>query len=164
MQVAEKTFAELYQRHASSALRLAFLLVGDRSKAEDVVADAFVRVLPPWEKGLVLDFGPYLRRAVVNGVRGDFRRRARADRAFALVPEVEDVPDLGSLVANRSAVAAALRSLPARQRAAIVLRYFEDLREREIAELLDCPIGTVKATLSRGLTKLRALLEEGTHG
>jgi RNA polymerase sigma-70 factor (sigma-E family) len=163
VQVAQETFADLYRRHASSAVRLAFLLVGDRSKAEDVVADAFLRVLPQWEKGHVLDFGPYLRRAVVNGVRGDFRRDARADRALALVPDVEDVPDLGLLVADRSAVAAALRSLPARQRAAIALRYFVDLPEREIAELLDCPVGTVKATLSRGLVKLRAFLEEGIH-
>jgi RNA polymerase sigma-70 factor (sigma-E family) len=157
--VVEPTFAELYDGHATHALRLAVLLVGDRGRAEDLVADAFTRVLPHWRRGEIIDFGPYLRTAVVNGFRASIRREAR-ERS---VPEpVEEVGDLADLVSDRAALDAALRRLPDRQRLAIVLRYFEDLPEREVATLLECPIGTVKATVSRGLIKLRSLLEEET--
>jgi RNA polymerase sigma-70 factor (sigma-E family) len=154
-----ETFDELYGRHATPALRLAVLLVGDRARAEDLVAEAFARVLPRWRKGEVLDFGPYLRTAVVNEFRSRLRREARAPE---LGPVVE-VEDLSELVADRAALADALRRLPDRQRAAIVLRYFEDLPERDTAELLGCSVGTVKSSVSRGLARLRDLLEEHAH-
>lgn len=153
------TFDELYDQHVTRALRLAVLLVGDRHRAEDLVAEAFSRVLPHWRRGDVLDFGPYLRTAVVNEYRAGIRRDARGV-PFAAAPEVAD---LASLVADRAALGAALRALPDRQRAAIVLRYFEDLPELEVARLLDCPVGTIKATVHRGLSRLRTLLEEHTH-
>ena len=153
------SFDELYERHATRALRLAVLLVGDRSRAEDLVAEAFSRVLPRWRGGEVLDFGPYLRTAVVNEFRGQLRRAARPEPPG---PVGED-PDLADLVADRAALAAALAELSERQRAAIVLRYFEDLPEREVAALLGCPVGTVKALVHRGLHRLRALLEEVSH-
>jgi RNA polymerase sigma factor (sigma-70 family) len=107
----------------------------------------------------VLDFGPYLRTAVVNEFRSRLRREARAPE---LGPVVE-VEDLSELVADRAALADALRRLPDRQRAAIVLRYFEDLPERDTAELLGCSVGTVKSSVSRGLARLRDLLEEHAH-
>jgi RNA polymerase sigma-70 factor (sigma-E family) len=159
----EETYADLYERHSTPALRLAVLLVGDRSKAEDLVADAFTQVLPHWRRGAVLDFGPYLRTAVVNGFRGTVRRKGWRDRDLVVADDVDEAVDLADLVTDRAALGAALRQLPERQRAAIVLRYFEDLPEREVAELLDCPVGTVKATVSRGLVKLRSLLEEHTN-
>jgi RNA polymerase sigma-70 factor (sigma-E family) len=151
---AGEAFDELYDRHATRALRLAVLLVGDRDRAEDLVADAFTRVLPHWRRGSVLDFGPYLRTALVNGFRARIRRDARE---HDLVAPVDDAPvDFGDLLA------AALRQLPDRQRCAIVLRYYEDLPEREVAELLDCPLGTAKASIWRGLARLRTLLQEDT--
>jgi RNA polymerase sigma-70 factor (sigma-E family) len=154
-----ETFDELYGRHATPALRLAVLLAGDRARAEDLVAEAFIRVLPHWRLGEVLDFGPYLRTAVVNEFRSRLRKQAREPE---LDPVVE-VDDLADLIADRAALAGALRRLPDRQRAAIVLRYFEDLAERETAELLGCSIGTVKSSVSRGLVRLRELLEEHAH-
>jgi RNA polymerase sigma factor (sigma-70 family) len=125
---AGEAFDELYERHATRALRLAVLLVGDHDRAEDLVADAFARVLPHWRRGSVLDFGPYLRTALVNGFRARIRRDAREHGLASPVgdPEV----DLGDLIADRSLLAAALRQLPDRQRCAIVLRYYEDLPER----------------------------------
>jgi RNA polymerase sigma-70 factor (sigma-E family) len=154
-----ETFDELYGRHATPALRLAVLLVGDRVRAEDLVAEAFARVLPRWRKGEVLDFGPYLRTAVVNEFRSGLRRESRAPK----LGPVDEVEDLSDLVADRAALTDALRRLPDRQRAGIVLRYFEDLSERDTAELLGCSVGTVKSSVSRGLTRLRELLEEHAH-
>lgn len=160
MSEAGEAFDELYDRHATRALRLAVLLVGDRDRAEDLVADAFARVLPHWRRGTVLDFGPYLRTAVVNGFRARIRRDARE---HDLAAPVDDAPvDFGDLIADRTLLAAALRQLPDRQRCAIVLRYYEDLPEREVAELLDCPLGTAKASIWRGLARLRTLLQEDT--
>jgi RNA polymerase sigma-70 factor (sigma-E family) len=155
-----ETFDELYDRHATPALRLAVLLVGDRDRAEDIVAEAFTRVLPRWRLGEVVDFGPYLRAAVVNEFRGRLRREARVPDQPA--PAIEP-DDLAGLVADRAALLEALRGLPGRQRAAIVLRYFEDLAERDTAELLGCSVGTVKSSVSRGLLRLRELLEERSH-
>jgi RNA polymerase sigma-70 factor (sigma-E family) len=159
VEVAE-SFDELYDLHATRALRLAVLLVGDRDVAEDLVADAFARVLPHWRRGSVLDFGPYLRTAVVNAFRARIRRDAR-EHDLAVPPAPAD-DDLAELIADRAALGAALRRLPDRQRAAIVLRYYEDLSERDVAELLGCPLGTAKASIWRGLARLRTLLQEDT--
>lgn len=149
---------ELYARHAPGAARLAFLLTGERDLAEDVVQDAFVRVAGRFAGLRSPDaFDAYLRRTVVNLCRGQWRRR-RTERAHArrqpAVPH-EWQPD----VAARDEMLRALRALPERQRAAVVLRYYEDLSERQTAEVLGCAVGTVKSLVSRALTTLRAELE-----
>jgi RNA polymerase sigma-70 factor (sigma-E family) len=151
---------ELYRDHADPALRLAYLLTGDRGLAEDLVQEAFVRVggrfvhLRDPEA-----FGAYLRRAVVNLANSHFRRR-RVERAYLTRATSDAAVRAGSSqagppVEDRDQLWQALGRLPQRQRAAIVLRFYEDLSEARIAELLRCRPGTVKSLLSRGLEAMR---------
>lgn len=154
-------FDELWDRHAARAMQLAGLLTGDAAAAEEVVAEAFARVLPRWRSGSVDAFWPYLRTAVVNQVRG----RARKARSARLWRQRQPAPT-GSAspehdVAERAALAGALARLAPLQRRALVLRYFEDLSEADTARLLGCGVGTVKSSTSRGLARLRELLAEG---
>jgi RNA polymerase sigma-70 factor (sigma-E family) len=149
---------ELYLRYADDATRLAYLLTGDRALAEDMVQDAFVRLAGRLahlrDEGA---FEPYLKRTVVNLARSHWRRR-KVERAHlertssAPGADVRTEPDLG----DRDALWHALAALPARQRTALVLRFYEDMSERRIAEVLGCRPGTVKSLVSRGLARLRA--------
>lgn len=156
------TFAEVFNAHHRGAVRLAWLLTSDPHAAEDVVAEVFAKVWVQWEKGRVDDVGPYLRRAVVNQVRSRHRRRAVALREF----ERRKGDDRGVRLhdqdaSDRDEMWQALQRLPDRQRAAIVLRYYEDLSEAETAEILGVSVGTVKSQTSRGLDRLRELVEWG---
>ncbi len=154
---ARLSLAELYERSAPGAIRLAYLLTGDRSVAEDITQDAFVRVsgrLAHLREGGAFD--AYLRRAVVNLSKNHFRRRA-VERAFlertrpATVTAGHEQP-----LVDREATMAALARLPQRQRAAIVLRFYEDLTEDAIAQILRCRNGTVRSLVTRGVQALRA--------
>src|SRR6185503_18428426 len=150
---------ELYRRHAGGAVRLAYLLLQDRAVAEDIVQDAFVRVA-----GRLVHlrdpgaFDAYLRRTVVNLSHSYVRRRvveraflkretAAAERGTALWPS--------SSLEDRELLWKAMGRLPERQRVAIVLRFYEDLPEAQVAEILRCRPGTVKSRVSRGLEALR---------
>lgn len=152
--------AELYRTHAPAAARLAYLLTGDRSLAEDLVQEAFVRLFGRWrdlrDPGA---FPAYLRTTVVNLARSQFRR-SRVERAYlereALRPDPPPA-DTG----ERHEMWAALQRLSPRQRAAIVLRYYEDLTEAQTADVLRCPVGTVKSLVWRGMQQLRAELSRG---
>jgi RNA polymerase sigma-70 factor (sigma-E family) len=151
------SLSELYERSAPSAVRLAYLLTGDRSVAEDITQDAFVRVsgrLAHLREGGAFD--SYLRRAVVNLAKNHFRRRA-VERAYLerARPEVAS-PGHEHPYVEREATMAALARLPQRQRAAIVLRFYEDLSEDTIAEILRCRNGTVRSLVTRGVQALRA--------
>jgi RNA polymerase sigma-70 factor (sigma-E family) len=152
-------FGELFAAHQDRALRLAYVLCGDAAAAEDVVADAFARMYPRWRRGDVDDPGAYLRRAVVNHVRGRFRRLATQRRHEATRAATRHRPDLEALVAQRESVRAALLSLPPRQRAAVVLRHLEDMSEADTAALLGISVGAVKSSVARGLERLRLALE-----
>jgi RNA polymerase sigma-70 factor (sigma-E family) len=154
-------FAAVFAAHRRDVYRLASLLCGNHSSAEDAAADAFARVYPHWVDGEVDDVAAYLRRAVVNQVQTGFRRRfaelRRMDRFSGdgrgpVVPEDQ--------VADHDEVSRALRRLPPRQRAAVVLRYFNDLSEAEVAATMGTSVGTAKSHLSRGLDRLHELLEE----
>jgi RNA polymerase sigma-70 factor (sigma-E family) len=150
---------ELYRRHAGDAARLAYLVTGDRALAEDIVQEAFVRMYGRFRDLRNPDaFDVYLRRTVVNLARSHFRRR-KVERKH--LPRVEDEPsaeppDLG----ERERLWTVLQSLPERQRTAIVLRFYEDLSEATTAEVMGCPVGTVKSLVSRGLERLRAIVVE----
>lgn len=148
-------FEELYATHAPDALRVAYLLVGDKPQAEDIVQDAFVRVLGRFGELRKPDaFRTYLMRAVVNLSKNYFRRRSlerhhvRASRpAIVSGPERDD--DLLD----------ALKRLPERQRAVLVLRYCEDLTEHDTAEILQTSTKAVKSLVTRGLAALREMEE-----
>lgn len=153
---------ELYQRHVSDAVRLAYLLTGDRALAEDLVQDAFLKLFGRYRDLRDPQAFPwYLRRTVVNLARSNFRKR-RVERAYAQGPGRpvnEEV--LGPDVESRDLMWRSLFVLPERQRAALVLRYYEDLSEAKIAEVLRCPEGTVRSLISRGTQALRAVMQGG---
>jgi RNA polymerase sigma-70 factor (sigma-E family) len=151
------TLEEFYLRSAPAGIRLAYLLTGDRQLAEDVVQDAFVRFVRRFrylrDPGA---FDAYLRRTIVNLVKNHTRRaileRAHLRRIAGEPARIQTGSEIESFEAMRSA----LLGLPERQRAAIVLRYYEDLPEAEIADLLRCRPATVRSLISRGLRALRA--------
>jgi RNA polymerase sigma-70 factor (sigma-E family) len=147
--------ATAYAEHAPGLARLAFLLTGDARLAEDLVQEAFVRAVGRFvhlrrPEALYA----YLRRTVVNLV-GKHARRAKLERAY--VAERRSGSRAASLpdVALQEELWSALRTLPHRQRAALVLRFYEDLSEPETARVLGCAVGTVKSLVHRGLAALR---------
>jgi RNA polymerase sigma-70 factor (sigma-E family) len=150
---------DLYAAHAPDAVRLAYLLTGQRHLAEDLVQEAFVRLFGRFRDLRNPDaFGAYLRTTVVNLARSHFRRR-RVERAY--VERVGREPRPVAVDTERGdELWGALQRLRPRQRAAIVLRYYEDLTEAQTAEVLRCAVGTVKSLVSRGIDQLRRDLNE----
>jgi RNA polymerase sigma-70 factor (sigma-E family) len=147
---------EMYVRLAPESIRLAYLMTGDRAVAEDLAQEAFVRFVGRFHSLRDLGaFDAYLRRTIINLSKNYFRRRAleRSDlqRQAGLRLPVQEERDVSEYEAMRQA----LLGLPARQRAAIVLRYYEDLPEAQIAELLRCRPATVRSLVARGLEALR---------
>jgi RNA polymerase sigma-70 factor (sigma-E family) len=148
--------AELYTSHAAEAIRLAYMLTGDRVLAEDLVQDAFVKLAGRLVHLRDPDaFDAYLRRTVVNLANSYFRRK-RVERAYLRRSVLEparsaDAPDTG----RAEELWNGLQQLPARQRTAIVLRIYEDLPEQRVAEILGCRPGTVRSLVSRGLVGMR---------
>jgi len=153
-----RSLAALYERHAPDAIRLAFLLTGDRMLAQDLVQDAFARLIGRLAHLRTREgFDAYLRRTIVNLSRDYFRRRKvertyLARQASLRAPSTTMEPD----VAGHAAMRAALMALPARQRAAIVLRFYEDMTDRQVSEVLRCRPATVRSLISRGVQSLRA--------
>jgi RNA polymerase sigma-70 factor (sigma-E family) len=146
------TFAELYRAHYGPMVRLAYLLVGSNEVAEELVQDAFVRVHRRWD-GAERP-AAYLRAAVVNACRSH-HRRLRRERSRP--PEAAEAVGLPT---RDHDLLEALARLPDRQRAALVLRFYEDLPEADIAAALGCRPGTVKSLLHRGLAELRKVVGE----
>jgi RNA polymerase sigma-70 factor (sigma-E family) len=154
-------FAEVFATHHTDALRLAYLLCGDRHRAEDITADAFVKLYRRWSRGGIDNPRAYLRRCVVNETTSRFRRLA-VERREAAKRSGDDrgMRTAEDQLVDADAVATALAALPQRQRTAVVLRYFADLPEREAAELMGVSVGTIKSTVSRGLDRMKILLAE----
>jgi RNA polymerase sigma-70 factor (sigma-E family) len=151
--------AELYERHAPAAGRLAYLLTGDLALAEDLVQEAFVRVVGRFRHLRVPDaFEAYLRRTIVNLHTSQLRRN-RVERAYlereGRAPNEATMPD----VVAREELWRAVLALPPRQRAAIVLRFYEDLSERETADALGCSTTAAKSLVARAMQTLRAQIE-----
>jgi RNA polymerase sigma-70 factor (sigma-E family) len=167
---ADHAITELYAAHWTRLVRLAWLLVRDQSIAEDAVQDAFVATHRRWES--IRDSGrvvAYLQTAVVNRCRSLQRhavvvdRQNRADAAAADVPGRASHSSAETMVLasdERRTVLDALERLPQRQREVLVLRYYEDLSEAQIARVLDISPGSVKAHAHRALTTLRATMEQ----
>jgi RNA polymerase sigma factor (sigma-70 family) len=139
--------------------RLARLLTGSAQDAEDLVAEAVARTLPRWRAGAVADPESYLRRVTVNlAGRGWKRRRLAARRDRAALDWLPTATAGDQQVAERQRVLRAVLRLPPRRRAIVALRFYDDLPEAAIAEVLGIRLGTVKSQLSRGLEQLRGEL------
>lgn len=145
-------------------IRLAVVMLGDRPAAEDVVQEAFCGLYRRWahlaDPAKALS---YLRSAILNGCRSELRRRIRAQRRPAqepAAPATASAEYTALIGEEHREVLAALRRLPPRQREALVLRYYLDLAEPEIAATMRISQGTVKSTTSRALAALGRLLEE----
>lgn len=150
----------LYRDHALGLTRLAYVMLGDRQAAEDVVQEAFCNVYLAWgrlpEHDRVLG---YLRNSVLNGCRSAVRRSKRVPRVLS-VPWGSS-PEADVIVGEEQrAAAAALRQLPTRQREVLVLRYYAELPELEIARLMGVSRGTVASTTARALAALGRKLKE----
>jgi RNA polymerase sigma-70 factor (sigma-E family) len=144
------SFADCYRDSYAEMVRLATLLTGSVEDARDVVQDAFVKLHGAWTR--VDRPNAYLQRTVVNGCHSWHRRRHLDRTRVAPVTLVTDTPAGDELTA-------ALASLPDRQRAALVLRFYLDLTERDIATVLGCRVGTVGSLIHRGLAELRRTVE-----
>lgn len=156
-------FAPLYDEHHERLFRVALLLChGNRMAAEDATAEAFIKVYSVWAESTIKHFFAYARQTLLNEVLGQQRRSevARrhirsqgADGRGQRAPE-DDIVDGAEAFAL-------LGKVPPRQRAALVLRFYEDLSYEQIATALDVSLGTVKAQISTGLTKMRELMGAG---
>ena len=150
----------LLAERGNALLATAALLTGGRVAGEDLLQAALERVMRNWHRVQAVASGEgiegYLRRTMYHLAVDQWRRRrrrpeVRADAELAGQPDATETLDL------RQALVQALAQLPPRQRAVLVLRYWEQLSEAETAEALDCSVGTVKSTASRGLARLREL-------
>ena len=145
------TFEDVYRERYEALARLAFLLTGGSPAAEELVQDAFERMHQRWDT--IDNPAGYVHTAVVNACMS-WRRRARLERETA--PRLYRVPTVDAATLELRDMIAAL---PPRQRAALVLRYYEDLSEAEIARVLGCRVAAVKSLLHRALKALRKVIE-----
>lgn len=142
---------------AGQLSRLAYRMTGDAHDADDLVQETLLRVARHWRTAQDQPFG-YARQVMVNLTKDEWRRQRRRPRIDP-VPTLPDAPAPQSADGEPEDLLVALRALPARQRAVVVLRFWEDLSTLQTAELLGISEGTVKSTTSRALTALRAHLD-----
>jgi RNA polymerase sigma factor (sigma-70 family) len=161
VQMTDLSPEDAVRAHLTFALRLARMLVSDPTTAEDVAAESVARLIAARRRVKVDNVDAYLRRIVVNQVVGRGRRSATERKFGHRLASAASASDSGDQVVGRMALAGALDRLSPRQRAVLVLRYYEDLSELAVAELLHIPVGSVKSAASRGLEDLRHLLSEG---
>jgi RNA polymerase sigma-70 factor (sigma-E family) len=144
-------------------------MAGNLAEAEDLVQETLLRVARHWPKVRAMEYpAAYARRVLVNVALDGAERRARRAGELAAsdgddATGLADQRDLSGVDAQQELLGA-LGALTARQRAIILLRYWEDLPEADVAEILGCSVGTVKSTASRGLARLRAVIRNGASG
>jgi RNA polymerase sigma-70 factor (sigma-E family) len=165
---AEDAVTELYQAHALRLIRLAYLMLGDRGNAEDVVQEAFCGLYRRW--GQLSDSGNalrYVHSSVVNGCRSALRRTISRRTTPSAEPPLGpgQIPQISAEAAvlsgeERQQVMAAVRRLPPRQREALVLRFYLDLPEEEIAAVMGIGQSTVRSATHRALASLARMLRE----
>ncbi|HEY3736426.1 MAG TPA: SigE family RNA polymerase sigma factor [Jatrophihabitans sp.] len=154
-----------FEEYAAASLdplfRFASVLTGDRGIAEDVVQDVLTKLHQRWgELSRVTNLDAYVRRMVVNEYLSWRRRWARIlPSASVQVPE-DDAPDAATQHAERDNLATELKALPPKQRAAIVLRFYEDMSDEDAAVILGCSPSTVRTHVSRALRALRISLAD----
>jgi RNA polymerase sigma-70 factor (sigma-E family) len=149
VEVSKPAFADFYRATFTEMTRLAFLLTGSVETAHDLVQDSFVRLHGRWDR--IDEPRAYLRRTVVNACRSHYRRLS-VQRKHSATTRVENV-DLGA-----DEMIDAIAALPYRQRAAIVLRFWHDSSQAEIAAALGCRPGTVGSLIYRALAELRKVM------
>ena len=156
----EHEVEHLFRSHYRDLVRLATLLLGDRSAGEEVVQDAFVKLQVGWGRVREPDKAPaWLRTAVLNGARSRLRHRQVRRRHLEAVPAAAPSAETGALAGDEHRrVMIALRALPERQREALVLKFYGNLSEAEIASAMDVSAGTVKTHVHRGLAALQSTL------
>lgn len=156
----EDAFRDFVVGRSPSLLRTAYLLTGDWGHAEDLLQTSLAKLYRAWAR---IDdhehVDAYARRVMVNTHTSWWRRAWKAEQATGSLPDWPG-PDAVSASDERDRLRRALLTLPAKQRAIVVLRHYEDLSEAEVARLMGCAVGTVKSQCARGLGKLRAALEE----
>jgi RNA polymerase sigma-70 factor (sigma-E family) len=155
------SFDEFVVTSAASLLRTAYLITGDEGEGEDLVQECLLQVQRRWRRISTMDQPlAYARRILVRlAIRGSQQRERRHAELGSNIVERATASVAIDLVGVRDEVRAALRQLTPRQRAMLVLRYFHDLSEAQIARTLGCSIGTVKSTTSRSLSQLRELIQ-----
>ncbi|GAA1385788.1 SigE family RNA polymerase sigma factor [Kitasatospora putterlickiae] len=156
----ERLLAELVESRGSELNRYGFLLSGDRSEAADLVQEALVRVFArPRRSWELADIERYVRRTMLNRFLDIHRRRQRYALLAPRLAESSVSTDHSGAITERLELLSALGSLSPRQRACVVLRYYEDLPVASVADRLDCSEGTVKRHLSDALVRLAAALQ-----
>ncbi len=156
---AAAEFHRFFEQHHASLSRLAFLLTGDADGADDLTADALLALWHRWDRVRAAEHpAAYARGVVANMARSHIRSAVRERRRITLFwaghGERSDGPDVAAVVD----VQEALRRLPFRKRACVVLRHALDLSEREVAETLGVSVGTVKSQTSKGMAELHRTL------
>jgi RNA polymerase sigma-70 factor (sigma-E family) len=168
---SRQEFERFVTDRSGSLLQTAYLMAGNLAEAEDLVQETLLRVARHWPKVRAMEYpAAYARRVLVNVALDGAERRAR--RAGELAASDGDATDLADTRAQRELygvdaqleLLGALGALTARQRAIILLRYWEDLPETDVAEILGCSVGTVKSTASRSLARLRAIIRNDASG
>ena len=149
-------FEQFVRSHSAALFRTAFLLTGNRAGAEELVQDTLVHLYPKWTKvASAAEPLAYVRRSIANRYVSGQRLRSSRDVLAWELPDGWDHRDLAQSVTDRDLSWQLLGSLPQRQRAAVVLRYFDDLDLDEIARVLDCSPGTARSLVSRALASMR---------
>ncbi len=162
----DEQVAQLFDRHYVAMCRLAYVILGDQAVAEEVVMDALLKTYSGWWRiRNAAQADVYLKRAVVNMCRSRIRRKGVEARFLATQRKPAEARGWDAERHETARVVwQAVLSLPERQRAAVVLRYFEDLPEAQVADILECSVGTVKSQLSKARAKLEKSLDVSLWG
>jgi RNA polymerase sigma-70 factor (sigma-E family) len=160
----DEQFREFVSNRSAALLRTAYLLTGDWANAEDLLQTALTKTYLAWRRlGTIDSVEPYARRVLVTTATSWWRRRWHGEKPTGTLPETSG-PDGADERAERDLLWRFVLGLPPRQRAVLVLRFYEDLTEAETARLLDISVGTVKSQGARAIATLRRrLAEEGVE-
>lgn len=154
----EEEFREFVVARSAALLRTAYLLAGDWATAEDLLQTALTKTYLAWKRlGEIEAVEPYARRVLVNTATSWWRRRWHGERPTEMLPELAG-PDRFEEQLDRDVLWRHVRALPVRQRAVLVLRFYEDMSEAQTAALLNISVGTVKSQTARALNTLRRRL------
>ncbi|HEV2885760.1 MAG TPA: SigE family RNA polymerase sigma factor [Jatrophihabitans sp.] len=149
-------FAQFVEDHTDSLLGTAYLLTRDRQAAEELVQDTLVALYPQWSRVSAAQSPiAYVRRSLINRYLNQQRRGSATELVTNQLPDQLAGPDFARRIDDRDQLRRILSTLPPRQRAAVVLRYFHDLSDQQVAETMGCRATTVRSLISRALSTLR---------